>query len=279
MDGENVLDPLMHECFGNIINRLDEIEEYEKELSEGSNGLLGSGSNEINTIPYGKPSGCHRMLVVIIDGKVDIDLVLNRALKHVGINCKGITKHVLFYIANDYVKWDELWSLYKPSFDSLIGKYGVVHFVYYKFKVELREVKKKLSNFKYEEKPSNEVSEALVLAESLEYRCHYKNISMILYRITFTNSFSYCRFAFRIIPVSRSADNTVFLRKIKDDILLKHKVDLVIGLNEVFLPELTYSQIVSSETELENYIKFCGKKYEDIKKCVKEVYSKRKGRM
>ncbi len=38
MDGENVLDSLMHECFENIISSLDEINDYEKELSEGSNG-------------------------------------------------------------------------------------------------------------------------------------------------------------------------------------------------------------------------------------------------
>jgi hypothetical protein len=248
MDGERSITAEMHEYFGAIITRLDGIEDYEKELNEGSNGLLGSGTNEINTLPYGKTSGCHNILVVIIDGKTDIDQILNMALKHLGINCKNITKYVLFYIANDYAKWNLLWSLYKPSFDALKDKYGVRYFMHFKntCNIDLEEIKNdKLKCFKYISKPSDDVSDLLIYSITIED---------IVYKMYFVKSYYYLTFHIKAqlnINKSKSPDDDKALfNSIKSKFFSGAKGDIVIGMGDDHMQQLSYKQVILNKQEL-----------------------------
>ncbi len=250
MDGENVLNSLMHECFGNIISSLDEINDYAKELCEGSNGLLEGGTSKINTIPYGKPGGCHSLLVVIIDGKKDVDLVLNKALMHVGLNCKGITKYVLFYVANDYTKWDKLWSLYKPSFDALKDKYGVIYFIHLKnsYNISLTEINNMLLkdlDFQHFEKPSDDVSELLIYGSNIRNRYFF-------YKILFAKSnYSLTKFSVKIQQgVIRNNSRNEDIFNIIKEVFKNAKGDLAIDLDDDYIRQLTYHQVILNEQEL-----------------------------
>ncbi|PEQ87993.1 hypothetical protein CN481_20155 [Bacillus sp. AFS006103] len=63
--------------------------------------------------------GHHEKLVVVIDGKYDLTELISKALKHVGFQCRGITKEVLFYIDINPVEWHSIWKIFEPSFQVL----------------------------------------------------------------------------------------------------------------------------------------------------------------
>ena len=119
------------EIFGEIIKKIDEIEDYEEEII--STGTSADHSvDPFNIIPYGLPSKCHVKLVVILDGKKDIGLILSKALLHVGIVCKGDTSYILFYIAIDEAKWNDIWSLYEPAFSKLQSEKRIKYYIHFK---------------------------------------------------------------------------------------------------------------------------------------------------
>ncbi len=68
-------------------------------------------------------------------------------------------------------------------------------------------------------------------------------------------------------------DITEILEKIKKVLLSEHKIDASINVGEDFLPELTFSQIISSESELEFFINFCKKKYPRLIKLIGFIIS------
>ena len=268
-------DVLFKEVFGSIIGTLDEIENYEIAMNE-ENGAI--SSSYVNTIPYGIPSGCHERLVVIFDGKKDIGNLFHWALKHVGITCKRKTKYILFYITNENVDWKSHWMLYKPSFEELKDKYGIQYFFYFKkqFKAELQKVKNELNNFEHIKNLPGEVSEAIVLVEA-----NFKNRTLIVKTI-FANTNSHSYFSFKVQanknvinnPVTKeNIDITEILEKIKKVLLSDHKIDASINVGEDFLPELTFSQIISSESELEFFINFCKKEYPRLIKRIGSIIS------
>jgi hypothetical protein len=117
--------------FGNIIENLNRIEDYEEEII-----VTGTSADHsldpFNTIPYGLPSKCHGKLVVIVDGKKDIGFIINKALLHVGMACKGVTTNILFYITIDKSKWYDIWSLYEPAFNKLQAEKHILCFEYFK---------------------------------------------------------------------------------------------------------------------------------------------------
>ncbi len=122
-----------NKIFGEIIQMLNGIDNYEEEiLSTGDS--VGHSVESFNTIPYGLPSICHEKLVVIVDGKKDIGFIINKALLHVGIACKGDTSHVLFYITIDKAKWEEIWLLYKPAFNKLESEKSIKFFMHFNLK-------------------------------------------------------------------------------------------------------------------------------------------------
>lgn len=277
-------DILFKEVFGSIIGTLDEIENYEIAMNE-ENGAI--SSSYVNTIPYGVPSGCHERLVVIFDGKKDIDNLFHWALKHVGITCKGKTKYILFYITNENVDWKSHWMLYKPSFDDLKDKYGIQYFFYFKkqFKVEFQKVKNELNNFEHIKSLPGEVSEAIVLIEPNNFH------KLLIVKTIFAKTKSHSYFSFKVQTnkkmfysprVEEKIDITEILEKIKIVLLSDHKIDASIKVGDDFLPELTFSQIISSESELEFFINFCKKEYPKLKKRIESIISeqfRQKGRM
>ncbi len=120
-----------NKIFGEIIEMLDRIEDYEEEIivtgTSADNSL-----NPFNIIPYGSPSECHKKLVVIVDGKKDIGFIITKALLHVGMVCKVDTSYVLFYIKIDKAQWDEMWALYEPAFNKLENEKHIRCFFDYK---------------------------------------------------------------------------------------------------------------------------------------------------
>jgi hypothetical protein len=51
--------------------------------------------------------------------KFDLTELISKALKHVGFQCKGITKEVLFYIDINPNDWNDIWNIFAPSFQVL----------------------------------------------------------------------------------------------------------------------------------------------------------------
>ena len=121
------------EIFGEIIEKLDRIEDYEEEII-----LTGTSADHVvdpfNIIPYGLPSKCHEKLVVIVDGEKDIAFILSQALLHVGKVCRGDTLYILFYITIDEAKWNEIWLLYEPAFMKLKSQNLIDYLIHYKLK-------------------------------------------------------------------------------------------------------------------------------------------------
>ena len=119
------------EIFGEIIEKLDRIEDYEEEII--TTGTSADHSvDPFNIIPYGLPSKCHKKLFVIVDGKKDIGFILSKALLHVGIVCKGDTSYILFYITIDEAKWNDIWSLYEPAFIKLQSEKRIKYYIHFK---------------------------------------------------------------------------------------------------------------------------------------------------
>jgi len=126
------------ELFSGIIKELNEIKDYSIISEKGalSGDANQSSGSKYNVFPYGTPTDeCYKSLVVIIDGKYNMEDLLTKALMHVGISCKGITRYVLFYVAGynkDKEAWDRVWDLFKPSFSFYANHHNLNYGVYYK---------------------------------------------------------------------------------------------------------------------------------------------------
>lgn len=103
-----------------------ESEQARKCIKKGNFDFPGSEVlDDWNSLPFGQPSACKEKLIVFISDKNTAFDVVAASICHVGNQCRGITKRVLFAVIIDQSDWDNAWQVFSPAFWQLEASDGI----------------------------------------------------------------------------------------------------------------------------------------------------------